>query len=79
MKAYTDYPFEFLGDEPYKTAPIRECTVVNYDGNKYCDILVEGRKANIKAGYIYQKHGRLGEVPAVDEKALPRKELNHVD
>lgn len=58
MKAWTDYPFTFLGDEPFKPAPIREIDVISYDGNKYCQIVVEGHAAEIKAGYIYENPGR---------------------
>lgn len=75
MKAYTDYPFTFLGDVPHKEAPIRECVVVGYDGNKYCDIIVEGQRTSIKAGYIYTKPGRCGDVPAVKLADLPSKEV----
>lgn len=62
-KLYTDYPFTALGDTPYEIAPIREVEVLSFDGNKYCDIIVEGIKDSIKAGYIYTKPGRCGEVP----------------
>lgn len=58
MKAWTDYPFTFLGDEPFKPAPIREIEVISYDGNRYCQIVVEGHTAEIKAGFIYEKPGR---------------------
>ena len=75
MKAYTDYPFAFLGDIPHKEAPIRECIIIAYDGNKYCDIIVEGQVANIKAGYLYAKPGRCGEAPAVKLADLPSKEM----
>ena len=70
MEAYTDYPFTFLGDIPHNEAPIRKCIVITYDGNKYCDILVEGHRTNIKAGYIYTKPGRCGEVPILNHRDL---------
>lgn len=63
--AYTDYPFEELGDEPYKKAPVREIKVLSFDGNKYCRILVGDMKTEIKAGYIYTKPGRCDEVPNI--------------
>ena len=53
MKLYTDYPFEVLGDKPYCVAPIREIEVRSYDGDKYCEIEVEGHIEVIKSGYIY--------------------------
>lgn len=65
MLAYTDYPFEELGDIPYTKAPIREVLVLSFDGNKYCKIIVEGVQSEIKAGYIYVKPGRCGQVPPV--------------
>ena len=60
---YTDHPFSELGDKPNKEARIREVIPLNYDGDKYCDVLVNGIKSNIKAGYIYEKHGRISKVP----------------
>lgn len=61
---YTDYPFVELGDTPGQIAPIRKVLPLNYDGDKYCDVFVEGIYSTIKAGYIYTKYGRSGEVPA---------------
>lgn len=52
MRAWTDYPFTVLGDEPYKKAPIREIEVISYDGNKYCKIIVSGVD-EIKAGATF--------------------------
>lgn len=70
MKAWTDYPFEWLGDIAYKEAPVREIEVLSYDGNKYCRIQVCGKEDEIKAGYIYQQAGRYREVPAVTVQQL---------
>lgn len=61
---YTDYPFVELGDTPHEIAPVRKVLPLEYDGNKYCKVLVEGIYSEIKAGYIYTKRGRCGEVPA---------------
>jgi hypothetical protein len=72
MKAYTDYPFDFLGDIPYQEAPNREIRVLSYDGNKYCKIMVEGWYTEIKSGYIYAKPGRVSEVPSINEKRLKK-------
>jgi len=74
MKAWTDYPFDWLGDTPGQPAPVREIDVVSYDGDKYCRIKVCGGEDEVKAGYIYQSAGRLGEVPALTQaqrEALP--------
>ncbi len=61
---YTDYPFIELGDEAGKKAPIRKVMPMEYDGDKYVKVLVDGVYSEIKAGYIYTKRGRCGEVPA---------------
>jgi hypothetical protein len=58
-KLYTDYPFSFLGDINGEIAPIREIKVLSYDNNKYCEILVDGHKTEIKSGYIYTNKSRL--------------------
>ena len=71
MKAFTDYPFAELCDEPYKNAPVREVEVLSYDGNKYCRIKVWGVETEVKAGYLYLAAGRHGEVPFVDVRCLP--------
>lgn len=70
MKAFTDYPFPFLGDVEGEEAPIRSCIVVAYDGDKYCDIIVEGSLEQIKSGYIYKVAGRCGDVPNFSRKEL---------
>ncbi len=71
MKAFTDYPFPFLGDTVGEEAPIREVEIVSWYGNKYVDIKVGGILADVKAGYLYQAPGRLGEVPVVDTDLIP--------
>ena len=70
MKAWTDYPFTWLGDEPGKEAPVREIEVVSYDDDKYCRIKVCGGEDEIKSGYIYQREGRYGEVPPITRRQL---------
>lgn len=65
MKAWTDYPIVELGDTPGKLAPVRECKVLDWDGDKYCHIEVEGVREHVKRGYLYRKAGRYGEVPWV--------------
>lgn len=76
MKAWTDYPFEKLGDAPGEIAPVREVEVLSYDGNKYVRILVHGVEAVIKAGYLYRAEGRIGEVPSFTSKDLQEKFRN---
>lgn len=70
MKAWTDYPFTSLGDTAGKKAPVREIEVLSYDDDKYCKIRVQGQEHEIKAGYIYQQEGRIGEVPQITKKQL---------
>lgn len=70
MKAYTDYPFEELGDIAYKGAPVREVKILSYDNDKYCEIEVEGILTEVKSGYLYKSPGRYGEVPFVEVKDL---------
>ena len=70
MKAWTDYPLAVLGDTEGQAAPVREIDVLSYDGNKYCRVKVCGIVADIKAGYIYQRAGRIGEVPAITREQL---------
>lgn len=66
MKAYTDYPFDFLGDPPGSAAPVREVEVLSYDGDKYCTVVVGGHKTEIKSGYLYKTPGRYGQVFVID-------------
>ena len=53
MIAYTDYPIPELGDKFYTKAPMRECFVLSYDGEIYCEVVVDGRKEVIKSSKIY--------------------------
>lgn len=70
MKAWTDYPFTWLGDTAGQKAPVREIEVLSYDDNKYCRIKVCGGEDEIKAGYIYQREGRCGDVPTITRSQL---------
>ena len=72
MKGWTDYPFDALGDEAGKEAPIRECEVIAFDGDKYVTVIVEGHKASIKWSYVYQRPGRQGEVDPFKYPTLAR-------
>lgn len=70
MKAWTDYPFTRLGDEPFKEAPVREVEVLTYDGDKYCTVMIEGDRFDVKRGYLYQSPGCFGEVPVITDQQL---------
>jgi hypothetical protein len=62
---FTDYPIIELGDEEFIEAPIRECQLLSYDGDKYCYVTVQGVKKEIKRYYIYLQKGRCGEVDCI--------------
>ena len=70
MKAFTDYPILELGDKPNQEAPIRECDVLSYDGDKYCEIRVSGCLIEVKTGYLYTEKGRCGDAPLIDVKLI---------
>lgn len=75
MKCWTDYPFTELGDTPGKIAPVREIEAIEFDGDKYVLIGVWGGEGEyftteIKAGYVYQKAGRFGDVPRLTNDQL---------
>jgi hypothetical protein len=67
--AFTDYPLYHR--EAGKLAPIRKVEVLSFDGNKYVKIKYRGRLFEIKAGYLYIKYGRYGEVPRIKLKTIP--------
>lgn len=65
MKVWTDYPILAIGDLPGVEAPIRECDILSYDGDKYCRVRVGTCEAEVKRGYLYTMPGRVGQVPSV--------------
>ena len=87
IDAFTDYPFPSCGDIAGQPAPIRKCTILTWDCNKYCDILVyfvdsdgdaRGYVDSIKSRYIYKNEARNddGVTFSDDElKALPWREV----
>lgn len=70
MIAYTDYPIVVLGDKIHKEAPIRQVKVLDYDGNKYCNVLLDGIVVVVKAGYLYKEPGRCGEVECINPEDI---------
>lgn len=57
---WTDYPFEHLGDISGQKAPIRACRIIDYDGDKYCTIILDdGSQESIKKCYVYESRRRL--------------------
>lgn len=79
-KAFTDYPFTFMGDVSGEEAPIREVTIIGYDDDKYCQIVIEidgaEIKTEVKSGYLYTEEGRCGDVPCVDVSKLNEHEYD---
>ena len=71
MLAFTDCPIVVLGDVAGKMAHVRQVEILSYDGNKYCQVAVEGILTDIKAGYLYSERGRCGEVLEIDVARLP--------
>ena len=72
IPCWTDNPFEELGDELYKTAPIRHVVVVSYDQNKYATIIVDGLEIEVKRGYLYSIPARCGTKRVVNRRKLER-------
>lgn len=69
IDAYTDYPIISFGDQEGEIAPIRKCTILTWDRNKYCDVLVyqldsdgdmRGHVTNFKQFYVYKNEARDG-------------------
>ena len=70
LDAFTDYPISSYGDIEGEKAPIRRATILTYDRNKYCDVLVyqvdkdgdlRGTVVNFKCGYLYKNEARLND------------------
>jgi hypothetical protein len=68
LDAFTDYPIPSYGDVEGKEVPIRKCTILTWDRNKYCDVLVyevdqdgdlRGTVVNFKCFYLYKNEARL--------------------
>ena len=88
LDAFTDYPIPTYGDVKGKEAPIRKCTILTWDRNKYCDVLVyqvdkdgdlRGTVVNFKQFYLYKNEARLDDgIPFTDEeiKTLPCTEIS---
>lgn len=67
---WTDYPFVELGDTSGMIAPVRECEVLSYDGDKYVRVKIGTLHSEIKRGYVYMEPGRCGEVSALNRRVL---------
>lgn len=71
--AWTDYPILELGDMSRQEAPIRRVELLAWDRNKYVTVRLidepDTPLTEFKAGYLYEKPGRLGEVPEVSHES----------
>lgn len=72
IQAWTDYPIVKLGDAPDQLAPVRPCTVIRYDRDKYVTVICGGVTTSMKAGYVYRKPMRCGEGSALRRRTLMR-------
>ena len=74
ITGWTDYPIIQIGDISGKKAPIRRIRVLSFDNNKYAkvEILGYGVTVEIKAGYLYSKSGRCGNVKTISFRKLER-------
>ena len=89
LDAFTDYPIPSYGDVEGKQAPIRKATILTYDRNKYCDVLVyqvdedgdlRGTVVNFKQFYLYKNEARLDDgIQFTDEEleTLPFTEITY--
>lgn len=68
--AYTDMPFEELGDKPYQVAPIRQIELLAYDGNKYVTARNGGVVIKLKSGYVYTEQRRCSDAERVSYEVL---------
>jgi len=79
LDAFTDYPIESYGDSPNQEAPIRKCTILTWDRNKYCDVLVyqvdqdgdlRGTVVNFKQFYLYKNEEIYGNAQQFTDEEL---------
>ena len=75
INAWTDHPVTQLGDELGQFGPVRPCTVISYDGDRYCKVIIEGVNLTISRNYVYTEPGRFHlaqPVPRIALERLPR-------
>ena len=68
--AFTDMPFEVLGDIPHQVAPIRQIELLAYDGDKYVTARSGEHIVELKSGYVYTEQGRCGNVDTISYDIL---------
>lgn len=75
IPCWTDYPITELGDEPGKIAPIRPCTAICWDGDKYALVAVGTVRTTFKVGYLYPREQRCGDGPSVKTDRIPEGDI----
>jgi hypothetical protein len=78
IDAWTNHPISELGDSKNKGAPIREVTIVGYDGGRYARVSVNGITVPINADQLQVRPKRPSKAPAKPstESRQPAKPLS---
>ncbi len=63
MRAWTDYSISELGDKKGQPGPIREVTIIHYDGGDTADVMFKGATVAVKVDRLYLRSGRAAEAP----------------
>ena len=50
---FTDYPLNELGDIPHQQAPVRKVKLLDFDGDKWCKVMVEDEDVVVDIKYFY--------------------------
>jgi hypothetical protein len=64
LRAWTDFVVPELGDAPDEAAPIREATILSYDGRKHAIALVAGKMMRIDVRHLYVRPPEPKKAPA---------------
>ena len=50
---FTDCPLNELGDVPHQQAPVRKVKLLDFDGDKWCKVIVEDEDEVVDIKYFY--------------------------
>ena len=73
LRAWTDAVVPELGDVQNRAAPVREATIVAYDGGEQATAIVEGKVVRIDVRFLYMRQGAVEKAPAVEFKPAMRR------
>jgi hypothetical protein len=73
LRAWTDSTIPELGDAPGRAAPIREVTILGYDGRDNAIAVAAGKTVRIDVRYLYVRSPESKKTPAVSAKPSPRR------